>query len=313
MGLVSTQYCTEKLSELTLSTAQLAALPDLIDAATTAIQTWCGGRVFARSSFDEQYTPGWDGSLTLKQCPVNQITRIATTLTPAITISNTDGSTNQRATVRFAYAATADYTTGGSPTGLELSRVASAVSASDTVLFADYATVTALADAITALGHGWAANLVDDYALWPSTDLVDDSGSPTAFGYGCELKLYAEDLGSRDYQLDRGPGIIRLRRWPRIGRGYFADPWIWAAPGTEDWGTVRVVYDAGFQTVPTDVQAACVETVKKFVTGLPTDTQLQSEKAGQYGFTLSSDINELGTQIPPSAKRLLAPYRYHNA
>ena len=180
---------------------------------------------------------------------VSQITRLATRPLAVLTIQNTDTATNQRATI--------DKTA----TGVNLTRVASGVATTSTLLYATYPTLTALAGAITALANGWTATVAIGYSLWPSADLKPLQGAVTAINSAANLELFTEDLsawmGGNWFDSDfgmvcSGPGW-RLDADSGIIVGYFP----------QGYYNIRIDYSAGFATdpdsMPADLQDACVK------------------------------------------------------
>jgi hypothetical protein len=299
--LITQVYAEQQLAPLGLSAAQLAALPAAISSASEAIERHCR-RSFARADRDEVLLPGWDGTALLGHYPVNSVARVASGRRGALAIRNGSGL-NQRATVAFSYGATADLETGLTPTGLLLTRAASAVSASSTLLFATYPTLAELAAAVVALGGGWSAEVESGYALWASSDLAGGEAAQGALGAGATLDVFAEDLGAADYTLDRGAGVLLVS--PRAG---VHDPYFDGLPaGRASRAEVRVSYNAGYQAIPAGLQDACVEAVKAALVGLALDPTVSAESAGQYSY--SYDFREKGVRLPESVLRMVAPYR----
>src|SRR5207248_3288921 len=135
-------------------------------------------------------------------------------------------ASNQRATV----AVTA--------TGLTLVRVAAGVTTTDTsVTFAGNVTLSAVATAVNALGNGWSASVIDSANNnRASADLRAVQGALNARGVNAELTLHLQELSA--YEVDANHGwLVRA-----------AGCW---HGGVNFW---RVIYTAGYATVPEDVQ-----------------------------------------------------------
>lgn len=294
---------------LTLSAGQTAALPYLITAASGEINRLCR-RFFAVNSFDDIKAPnrgqpdkGEPDWLELTSFPVvpGSITRCASGRTVALTVANSDTTTNARAYVQF--------TTTGDPdicltrTGLTLTRIASGVTTSSSLTFAAYPTVTTLAAAITALGSGWSGTVTDPFGSWASADLYGAIGPLTAVGTpgGAQLDVFSYDLAGFDVAMSRGAVYLPSARSLRTPAG----GWFWpTAPedetlfgGAGNRSSVRVTYQAGFSTIPLAIQEACAEAVKAALYRLKTDDMLQSESAKDYSYTLRAVLPGLPAHV----------------
>lgn len=288
---------------LELTDLQAARLPTLVTAASEVVRRWCG-RDFTRATYDERYRVGQDRVIVLRQRPVNGVSRVAAGRALALTIAN--GSTSvQRATVQAS--TTGDVDAGLVVTGITLRSVASGVTTATALLFADYPTITALAAAVNSIGSGWVATVDSTLALWPSADLVGSEVAQPATGGGAVLELHAQDL--EGCTIDRKAGILRLPD----SAGSELDQVIWGdtedVPGDRD--DVRVVYDAGYDTIPGPVQQACVEVVQTLLSRLEIDPNLSSETDGTYSYVLNTAFREVSTSKAVMA--LLAPYREYRA
>src|SRR4051794_24058184 len=162
--------------------SQDTLLQALITALSDAIEKYCNRYLVARN-FDELYNGSGDRRLLLREYPVQAVDSVRYRPVTVLKIQNTDTATNQRATVAVT------------STGLTLVRVASGVKTTDaSVTFAGSPTLTAVANAVNALGGGWSAQAVGDatdYGKWPSADLyvapsygdgVQSQGALTARG-----------------------------------------------------------------------------------------------------------------------------------
>jgi hypothetical protein len=174
------------------------------------------------------------------------------------------------------------------------------VTSTDTsVTFAANATLTAVATAVNALGNGWSAEAVSGYGSWASADLRALQGALHARSAPAELVIHTEDLAGFDVDAARGWLVRRggVSGWP------WGEP---AAAWTEGRGNYRVVYDAGYATVPEDVQEACAEWVAVLFFQTKRDPELVVSKTEGVG-TVISALNRHA--IPPHILALLAPYR----
>jgi hypothetical protein len=114
-------------------------------------------------------------------------------------------------------------------------------------------------------------------------------GARNAKDQSAELMLHTEELG--DYDVDAEHGyLVRAGGW---------------AEGTNNY---RVVYTAGYETVPEDVQEACAEWVAALFWQARRDPGLAQEQVP--GAVSRTPV--LATHgMPPHVKVLLAPHRKH--
>jgi hypothetical protein len=246
-------------------------LTPLIEAASAAIERHCS-RSFASAGYNEYYDGDGDDTLLLKHFPVTEVARVSASPQATLQITNTDTSTNSRATVRVT------------DTGLVLTRVAAGSSTSNTLTFATYPTISSLAAAVDSLGSGWAATIVTGWGSRASADLIACGGKP-CLGEDAECKAMSEEIACS--VVDGETGRVRMD----------------SSPGTGS-RNIRVEYTAGFAAVPDDVQLACATMVSNAYHALERDGGLRSERLGDYAFTAESD-----TIFTAQARRLLAPYR----
>jgi hypothetical protein len=280
-----------------------SSVATLVTAASRAVQKYCR-RYFVSTAFDELYSGNGQRRLFLRQIPILSVESVRYRPVTVLTAQNTDTTTNQQARVSVT------------STGLALKRVASGTATTNTLTFAGNATLTALANAIAALGGGWTAQVVGDannYGKWPSADLYcpqgptagdfdatyAGQGALTAWGQNAELKMHTYELAG--YQIaDRGGWLLRAIP--------YTDPEL-LHPEDLVWpvgvNNLRVQYTAGFTTVPEDVQEAAAELVASWYKRLGRDLSLRRESAG--GVTQI----QFPTEFPPAVLSLLAPYRLH--
>jgi hypothetical protein len=248
-------------------------LDALVTAVSRAVENYCW-RTFAITSYDELYPGNHARELVLRNYPTVAIERVAFGPMPVLSITNTSAS-NQRATVKVT------------ATGLDMIRVASGVSTTSTINFADQPTLSALASAVTALGNGWSA-LAPDPAdnLRASADLRALQGAFAAQNVNADLKLHTSELSSFSVDAQRGC----------LTRG---DGLVWDG-GLHHW---RIIYSAGLSAVPDAVQEACAEWVVQLFWQTKRDPGLASESIpGASSRVILRDM-------PPTVKLLLAPYR----
>ena len=293
--LIDTSRATQNATLAALSSSNASYLASLITAASGAIRAACH-RDFSQTSYTEYHSGGIyiREPLRLRQFPIVEITRVGTDPRPAILIQNVAPGTNQRATIETT------------PTGVRLFRIASATPVTNDLPFATYPTIAELAAAVNALGAGWSAQVIDEFALWPSGDLKLLQGAVTALYGGRQLELYTEDLqpfvswppgdpwGEESgyqafcgWRLDEETGEL----YGRFPRGQL---------------NVRVDYAAGFATIPQPVQEACVQLVLDLYNGGLVNTTLKKATLGSGSFELQDQTS--AAALSGKVQMLLAPF-----
>jgi len=246
--LITRARAIQNLNDRATTSNENSTLDALVTAVSNAIKRYCRTDFF-QQSYDELYSGAGQQRLLLRQIPIVSVARVAYGPYAVLRITNND-TTNQRASVAVSSATDTDVT--GS--GLTLVRVASGVVITDTsVTFASNVTMQGVATAINALGHGWSATALPAYASWPSADLRIQGALNCMSVYG-EIKMHLIEIS--DFQVDRKRGwLIRginalVTQWD--------DPMVVWTPGIDNY---RVIYTAGYTTIPLDVQEAAAEWV----------------------------------------------------
>jgi hypothetical protein len=282
-----------------LNTSNSSALPPLITAASRAIERACK-RIFAAQDYTLFLTAGprpcdW---IALPNFPVLSISRIATKPQPAIAIVNSDATDNQRATVATTSSA------------LQLTVVSSGASSTVNVAYGSYATLAAMAGAVSAIGSGWSASANAAYANFPSADLRPLQGALPALNAPAWLEIYTEDLaawaGVADvwdwasggsvgcgWQLDADAGLL-------VGR--FADPM--AGPVS-----LRCDYRGGFETIPEDIQQAATRLAALIQEDEQRDSTVMMQTVGPYTQKYFPAAAKLLSNA--AVMELIAPYIDH--
>ena len=248
-------------------------LDALIAAVSRGVENYCW-RTFTNTAYDEVHAGNHHRDLVLRNYPTISVERVAYGPTPVLRVTNTSAS-NQRATV----AVTA--------TGLSLVRVASGSVTTSTINFADQVTLSALATAITALANGWSAAVIDAaHNLRSSADLRALQGAFNALNVNADLKLHVGELDAFGLDAERGC-LVR------------GDDLVWEG-GLHYW---RVLYHAGYSSIPEEVQEACAQWVAQLFWQTKRDPGLASESiAGSTSRVVVRDM-------PASVKVLLGPDR----
>ena len=295
--LITVSRATQNAALSALNGSNPTYLASLITTASDAIRRACN-RDFSQNAYSEYYSGGIyiREPLRLRQFPVTEISRVASSPRAALHVQNTDGITNQRATLETT------------PTALRLVRVASASSITTDLAFATYPTIALLASAANALGAGWNATVVGDFANWPSADLKPLQGAATALVGGRDLEVYTEDLqpylswppgdptgdgawGMCGWRLDDETGEL----FGRFPRGQL---------------NVRIDYTAGFATIPQPIQEAAVQLVQDLYNAGLVNSTLKKATLGAGSFELKNQTQT--AVLSGKVSMLLGPYVDHS-
>lgn len=278
--LITRERAVRNLGGITLTAAENLLLDALVPAVSQAIRRFCG-RDFSAQQHDELYDGNGQCRLVLRHFPILSVERVAWCPAVVFQVTNTSAS-NQRATVKVT------------STGLTLTRIASGTTTVNELTFASNATLSALKTAIDALSAGgWSASLPDAaFNNRASSDLRSLQGALNALQVTAGLKMHALELA--DYEIDAGHGWL-LRSQTSFD---FADT-AWNG-GIQHW---RVIYTAGFESVPEDVQEAAAGWVAALFWQAKRDPGLASETI------VGSVTRTPHAGIPPSTRGLLDRYR----
>lgn len=226
-------------------------------------------RDFEETTYAEWYDGEPYNDFYLPEYPITEFYRMCLGARDAVLISNS-------ATCAYATASV-------SLTGLTLLVVGGSDAGTDSLLFADYTTLTTLVAAINAAGNGWTASLVDsDFGIYPSTELKPDKGiSCDDTGY-----LRMPETPETDLEIDETTGrVTKAGTWGKARNGIFAH------------------YKGGFSTLPADL----VEAVKTII-----GFYYQKKIDGTFGLSVYDTGGVRATfeaEIPESARNVLDSYR----
>ncbi|WP_044149581.1 hypothetical protein, partial [Singulisphaera acidiphila] len=318
VDLITAEYAAQVLAAggVTLTAAQAAIQPTLITAASREIIRYCS-RQFALTTYTDILTPegrrqdrGEPASAKLSAFPVQAVLSVLTNRSTVLTIKNHHTSTNQFASVSFAMTGDVEYF-DLTYTGLILSRTASGVTTTTTLPFASSLTIQALANAVNALGHGWNATVQSSYRLHPSASLVGAREPKNALANGACLDLFTTPATS--YDIDRASGIMRCYGGTSgNGFGPFGDVWGDSLDGSGDfwgWGQYQVTYQAGWATIPENLQQVCAEVVKGMYARLNLNDQVTSMSGGSDSESWSWSARDATQNLPAWAAQTLGDYR----
>ncbi len=245
----------------------------LISATSRAIERYCKRR-FAADTYDELYDGTREVELRVRNYPILAVERVAYYPAIVLTVNNASAS-NQRATVKV------------NDNGLELVHSASATESRNSIAWSVAPTVLQLGEAINALGNGWIGTVQTAYEGWASRDIRYPPGAVAAKNREADLRIHVEELGRYYFE----------PKW-----GVLISPSTWSG-GHHYW---RIVYTAGYEVVPEDIQEACAQWVAALFLQTKRDPGLQQEQ-------IPSIISRSPTpDMPPKRiQALLRPYRVH--
>lgn len=247
-------------------------LEQAINVATHQIEGWIGHHVKQRRVI-EWTTSGGEGHVVLKHPPVGHVHYIGSGRMSAMTVERT---------VATDIVASVTLVDGR----MTLVRVqADGTETINQAQFANHKTSSALVTHINTL-TGFRATLARNCKAeylhrFAGRDLINST-----------LTMTFADNAQLDTRVDNDRGIVYLvasedgGSWPRGDLSLVVD------------------YDAGWETVPYDIEAACRQLAAGLYYSRQRDTTLASEALGDYSYTL-----QLGPQGDSEAMRMLAPYR----
>ena len=237
-------------------------LEKAIDRATARIESYVGRQILSRSYAEWRSGCGVD-TIRLHQWPVTQVTNVWTGNYAALVVSSGD-ATDIRASIAV------NQETGTNAVSLTRTDSSGATTATSLAL-GTYPTTTSLATAIGSTA-GFACSLGKNIR---SVQLRPRAGADTILA---TVTLFAADTAS-EYTYDYDTGRLSIdpswwAQWP-MDRGVMPD----AAK------SVLVEYTAGYETVPDDIEQACIEVAAMMYRDRRRDSGLASESLGDYSYT----------------------------
>lgn len=274
MALITLQRASELIPSF--NSGDNAVLMDIIAASSDLIEKYCN-RTFAVQSYDEVYDGNGsrEMNLLLNQFPVVSVSRIALFLQNVLMIQSTD-TARSMATVRL------------DATNLYLQWETNGVAGSATLVLASYPTLNDLAAGISAVS-GWSSSALGSVlGAYPTSFLRPPQGGFDVRWSGCcYLKMHTFNLS-------------QFEQNPAIGELVLPTPF----PGYQ---TVRVIYSAGFATIPEAIQQACAELAAMVYQGRSQNPNLTSESLGGYSYTRIAEASF--SNLSPAATAALSQYK----
>jgi hypothetical protein len=252
----------------TLTEVQKNQVTTIIKGNQVAIQQYCN-RKFNQQELDEVKRADQFSRYFL-DFPVVKISRFLTEQYQGITIQNTSAQTSSVAVTS---------------TGISLVHITSGTRTNTTLLFSDYATLTLMAAAVTAVGSGWSASVTDStYNAYPSSDLVEGQAATCA----SENYLYFWKESALQFEVNNDTGVVSTGVWKH--------------------SPARFIYTVGWATddVPEDLKMVLAFMVVDAFNG--SMGTIKSEKIGDYSYSLDSATDQI-QKLPVSHRAILDSYR----
>lgn len=239
-------------------------LEDAIDRATAIIESHCDRKLKSRV-FYEFVMPQGERTVTVDNYPIVSIDTIAYGSAISMTISSDSASTDVLATVE------------NNGTNIRLRKVTSdGTSTTTTIALADYLTTSAIVNYINASVSGWSATLTENaysFSLYRF-------GGRGVIDAPCNFEYPRDNVS--EYRVDYSTGLIHLiaDRFPGIRSDNAS-----ANRFPSGFYPVFVQYTAGFETVPADLEQACIEIAADLYRERKQDKTITSESLGDYSYT----------------------------
>jgi hypothetical protein len=280
----------------------------LIGAASDLITKYCR-REFLTRSYDEFYNGDGDRRLLLRNYPLQTVESVRYRPVTVLKVINNAGA-----------GATSQSRVQVMQTGLQLMEMSFGVKKITTsgLDYVSCPTLYSLAQAVSAVGRGWSAQVVGsntgDYGAWPSSDLyvgssyyqgISSQGALTAMGQFAELKMHTYELSG--YQWDSRGWLLRAIPYtdPEL---LHPEDLIWPL-GINNF---RVQYTAGYTEIPEAVQEACAR-LTAYQWFLTQRDPALAHQVPASGTSSGWQIAYGGSgELPGDVRMLLAPYRRYS-
>jgi hypothetical protein len=239
-------------------------LEHAIDRATAIIESHCDRKLKART-FSEWCMPSGERTFTVDNYPIVSIDTISYGSAISMTISSDTASTDVIATVE------------NNGTKIRLRKV---VYAGTTELIelaiSDYPSTRQLVNYINLSANGWTATLTEN-ALTASLYRFGGRGVIDA---PCNFEYPRDNVS--EYRVDYDTGLVHIiaDRFPGIRSDNAS-----ANRFPSGFFPVFVQYTAGFETVPADLEQACIEIAADLYRERKQDKTITSESLGDYNYT----------------------------
>ena len=259
-----------------------AILESSIDRATSLIESYCDRKLKARTHY-EWVMPQGERTVTVDHPPIQTIDTISYGRQTAMTITGDTASTDVLTTVGFDGAE------------LRLRRVQSnGTAATSTISVATYPTTSQLVTQVNAVA-GFSATLTEN-AYARSLHRFGGRGLKDA---PCDLAFPRDNVS--EYEVENEIGLIHITtdRFPGIRSDDAA-----ANRFPAGFFPVFVQYEGGYETVPDDLEQACIEIASDLYRDRLNDRLVASEALGDYNYSRANPADLLARRA-----NLLDAYR----
>jgi hypothetical protein len=246
------------------------------------IERYCH-RQISQGTYVEQQTVRQDGSVILKQFPVQQILRCQFFNMGWLTVA----SSAQVATVSTT------------PTGVTLMSIANGVQSTTALTYAQYPTLNALAAAINAVA-GYTAGMDAYHGSYPSADIVSPQFGTCSGTSPTTLAQWEDYVGSFDVQPS---GIIWSMLPLGLATGY-STPTAVPLNMYRDFRAL-ITYTAGFSVIPSDI---CMVMANLAMAAFNGGKEVQTERLGDWSYTFFAP-----EKLTMGDRRILDSYKSRRA
>lgn len=243
----------------------------VINAASAMIER-ATGRNFKARDYTHRFNGVRQTGIVLSQRPVNSVTRVAWGMRQAASVTYSGAAIRATASV--------------TDTDLRLVTVSAAgTTTSSTLTWASYPTISTLKTAVDAIS-GWSLTQSAD---WPTKELYP-SGGETA--KSATVAMYYPDQDEHEYAVDYERGIVRFRDWQE---------WVWRsiergpnrAKFPNQWQGVTVSYNAGYSSIPADVEYLCTMIAAALYHNSIIDNDTTAATLGPYSVSYGGEWTEV--------------------
>lgn len=260
-------------------TQSVALIEEAINAASQGIENYCNTIIKEQTDIREWVSGNGANGLYLRNIPVTTVAYVGYGYRDSLRITHTE-TADLRATVEVT------------DTELKLKRInsvgGSAVYTADFTDVSDnYLSATLLAANVNSSATGWSATVVEnalcaDFHRLSAVDCQNTS-----------VTLTTPETNASIRHVDETHGVLYLKAGKHACGSY----------------NYLVQYNAGYSTIPTDIQKACLDIVSSMLNNTAQDEALQSESLGDYSYTRASTTDMVSGYITGNAAALLSFYR----
>ena len=256
-----------------------ALLTTLIDRATDSIEYYCDRKFVKRTYRLESYDGTGDDLLFLNNSPIISIQRISIGTQTALTVECT-GTNISHASINV------------DSTKLQVVQIGGSGNGSSDFTYTSYDTISAMSAGIDALGT-WTCSYTSGRSAHRSSDLIDVYGK-YCLDESISLQVPAVPVNDFTVYKEGGRELGIIHRYSSWSKGIM---------------NIFVTYDAGYNSVPYDVQQACIELISQWYNRSKHDSSLKSEKLGDYSYTMGDDTSLYMISPKSFIGQMLAPWR----